>query len=634
MPLEKSSSKGAFVRNLKAEIHAGKPQKVALAIAYAVKRRKRAEGGGLTEVDEAPVIDTAPEADVQQGTFDPRSVRESLQRATAGDPQKVLGAVLKYPGHVLEGLATLPKRAIEGAGQYRPGSGEMPDEAIAPTLETALTMVGGAGLAPVEANALRTGIGISSKGSHLKKLAQFERLENKGTSPEMNYSVTGWYRGGDEKPRYWLQDKDAKLTDKVQQLPDGMVGMPSMSWREGPQKYDAVRLGDLWDHPRLYDAYPWLKDVPVKESNAGGFYDPVNKSIHVRAVSTPAQLQDVLHHEAVHAIQHREGFGWGGGHEQFVPENIKRAEPHLEEAKKSFDAKVQQETGWNPFSARMVATMRPEAMNAEQLSMFNTMKDKGLLDQLKQIHQYAQQLQKAKDESYARYLHLHGESEARDAPYLRNNPDTLQAGRIPLHVNPDLTPGRQIEVVPAPHWVGSNKKNRAKGGPVNKALNIAYEAKRQARADGGGVFEGPIISDVPGRTDKHPMDVAAGSYVIPSETVSHLGENNTLAGMKNLKQLGPHGIRKMVMSVHGASEIARKHRLKRAIGGVASDEQETGHPVPVITAGGEHVLSPEEVRIIGGGDVSLGHRLLDNWIVQNRRNHVKTLQKLSPPAQD
>ena len=46
MPLTHSKSKKAFEHNLKAEIHAGKPQKQAIAIAYSVKRKaKKAEGG-------------------------------------------------------------------------------------------------------------------------------------------------------------------------------------------------------------------------------------------------------------------------------------------------------------------------------------------------------------------------------------------------------------------------------------------------------------------------------------------------------------------------------------------------------------------------------------------------------------
>ena len=38
MPLTKSTSKGAFAHNVKAEIAAGKPPKQAVAIAYATKR--------------------------------------------------------------------------------------------------------------------------------------------------------------------------------------------------------------------------------------------------------------------------------------------------------------------------------------------------------------------------------------------------------------------------------------------------------------------------------------------------------------------------------------------------------------------------------------------------------------------
>lgn len=47
MPLIKSKSKEAFGKNVKAEMKAGKPQKQAVAIAYAVQRgsdKKKAKG--------------------------------------------------------------------------------------------------------------------------------------------------------------------------------------------------------------------------------------------------------------------------------------------------------------------------------------------------------------------------------------------------------------------------------------------------------------------------------------------------------------------------------------------------------------------------------------------------------------
>ena len=55
MPLIKSKSKNAFSKNVEAEMHAGKPQDQALAIAYSVKRKtkkKMAEGGTVSAATE------------------------------------------------------------------------------------------------------------------------------------------------------------------------------------------------------------------------------------------------------------------------------------------------------------------------------------------------------------------------------------------------------------------------------------------------------------------------------------------------------------------------------------------------------------------------------------------------------
>lgn len=52
MPLKKSTSKGAFAKNVKTEIAAGKPVKQAVAIAYSVKRaaaKKTSKSKGKTK---------------------------------------------------------------------------------------------------------------------------------------------------------------------------------------------------------------------------------------------------------------------------------------------------------------------------------------------------------------------------------------------------------------------------------------------------------------------------------------------------------------------------------------------------------------------------------------------------------
>src|SRR5258705_7466289 len=68
----------------------------------------------------------------------------------------------------------------------------------------------------------------------------------------------------------------------------------------------------------------------------------------------------------------------------------------------------------------------------------------------------------------------------------------------------------------------ARRADRMDGGRT-AAFDIAYETKRRNRAEGGQVFEGPIVSEIPGRTDRHDMAVGAGSYVGPLEFIFHFG---------------------------------------------------------------------------------------------------------------
>lgn len=148
---------------------------------------------------------------------------------------------------------------------------------------------------------------------------------------------------------------------------------------------------------------------------------------------------------------------------------------------------------------------------------------------------------------------------------------------------------------------------QARGGGVKSPMDVAYAVRRQKRADGGAVHAGPILSSVPGRTDHHPMDVASGSYVLPADHVSSLGEGNTSAGMEVVRHM---------------------------LGGFGAEggESQPGEPVPINAAGGEFVIAPEVVMAIGGGDIARGHKMLDEWVLMNRKKHISTLRKLPGPA--
>lgn len=136
---------------------------------------------------------------------------------------------------------------------------------------------------------------------------------------------------------------------------------------------------------------------------------------------------------------------------------------------------------------------------------------------------------------------------------------------------------------------------------------------------------GPIHSQVAGRTDHLPMHVPSGSYVIPADIISALGEGNTIAGFKHMRRTFggmPYGGGK---SPYGQSDGPYGSELEsRAAGGKTSG-------VPIVAAGGEYVLSPAEVEWAGGGDLNIGHRVLDDFVKAMRAKTIKTLENLPGP---
>jgi hypothetical protein len=135
--------------------------------------------------------------------------------------------------------------------------------------------------------------------------------------------------------------------------------------------------------------------------------------------------------------------------------------------------------------------------------------------------------------------------------------------------------------------------------------------ERYARSTGGSLpgnrlHTGPIHSPVAGRTDHLPMHVPSGSYVIPADIISAMGEGNTMAGFAHM--------RKMFQS--------------------AGEGPPHADGVPIVAAGGEYVLSPAEVIYAGGGDLDAGHRVLDDFVKRYRAHTIKTLSKLPGPKKD
>lgn len=171
---------------------------------------------------------------------------------------------------------------------------------------------------------------------------------------------------------------------------------------------------------------------------------------------------------------------------------------------------------------------------------------------------------------------------------------------------------------------GGRARRAAGGGfhiPHHKApgINIPKTTKMHV---------GPIHSAVAGRTDHLPMTVGSGSYVLPSDVVSSHGEGNTIAGFKVMRRTfggNPYG---GGSSPYGGSGGPYGSPAPHKSGG---DAKGAGG-VPIVAAGGEYVLSPEQVMAVGDGDLERGHRVLDAFVKRSRAKLVTTLRKLPGPA--
>ena len=118
-----------------------------------------------------------------------------------------------------------------------------------------------------------------------------------------------------------------------------------------------------------------------------------------------------------------------------------------------------------------------------------------------------------------------------------------------------------MPLLPGKKNIGHNiEEMEAHGHPRDQSIAAALNTARQHREHGGlnllhiphvkpkklkaphafahtKHHTGPIHSSVAGRTDHLPIHVPSGSYVIPADIVSGMGEGNTIAGFKHMRRM-------------------------------------------------------------------------------------------------
>jgi len=189
---------------------------------------------------------------------------------------------------------------------------------------------------------------------------------------------------------------------------------------------------------------------------------------------------------------------------------------------------------------------------------------------------------------------------------------------------------------------GKYPEKKAFGGPNLDRFNMENMVMRGSMY--GLRHEGMIHSSVPGRTDRLPMSVKSGSYVLPADIPSALGQGNSMAGGKILQKMfssGPYGMApmsggrgsgqpKMSWMRPPSMPSTGMGRGKTPFASGGTHRTAPGH-VPIIAAGGEFIINPEVVRDVGHGDISAGHKVLDKFVMNVRKKYHQTLKNLPPP---
>ena len=220
---------------------------------------------------------------------------------------------------------------------------------------------------------------------------------------------------------------------------------------------------------------------------------------------------------------------------------------------------------------------------------------------------------------------------------IAQNTVTTPTGMPPAGVNPTGVPAVNNPIA-RPLMNTGGALHRAEGGfSMNKGPHLS--AGWQTRAESRNLMHGPILSNVPGRTDNHRTRVPSGAYVLPSATISSLGQGNSVAGLSVAHKMfgtGPFGMPAPKMGHgHGPPTAKPPAAFKFMDGGYseggARGEGDDGG-VDVLLSGGEFVVHPEVVRKIGKGSLENGHKILDAFVMHNRKKEINTLKTLPEPA--
>ncbi len=252
------------------------------------------------------------------------------------------------------------------------------------------------------------------------------------------FAGTGWFKDVDGRWKFEIPDQGVKLRGAEDATePDTLVGITGQD----------TTLGDVLDHPELFDAYPQLAKTKVlplgdemtNQGILGIAHDDGSISL---APGHPDDLKSTLLHEVQHQVQNSEGFASGGSPMEFLPaghaEALGGAITRLNDLHERLARIPDPTTGGtlNPMNLQsaVLSSKSGNYLSTAEQATLNAALQKGLLSPYIKALDYYQLLQGMSAKAMAKYKSFGGEVESRNVQARTELSD-------PSAVHPHDTPG-------------------------------------------------------------------------------------------------------------------------------------------------------------------------------------------------
>ena len=182
--------------------------------------------------------------------------------------------------------------------------------------------------------------GLKAETADKSALEKAMKLEKDGTDSEKIRKETGWFKGYDGKWRFEIDNSELEFKTDIEKNRAAAIELAKMKAKSAEIEWKIVndtateaeeneyysldekmvqlrkwqKLSDVINHPKLFKAYPQLKDVNVYyeiSSLNRGLYSSKGNVIRLNPMCPIGEQKEIIIHEIQHAIQRIEDFANG-----------------------------------------------------------------------------------------------------------------------------------------------------------------------------------------------------------------------------------------------------------------------------------------------------------------------------------